>query len=96
LGYKIHEVEKGYYADGEDAYSMRCVFNAAAMAKSISKLVDGVSAMKLTADASSSSSAATAAATTSEEETKQACATAGSTQQHAHSNNKHKKNKKKK
>lgn len=23
LKYKLHEVEKGYYADGEDAYSMR-------------------------------------------------------------------------
>ncbi len=27
LGYKIDSVEKGYYADGEDAYSMKCVFN---------------------------------------------------------------------
>jgi ribosomal protein S18 acetylase RimI-like enzyme len=27
LGYKIDEVEKGYYADGEDAYSMKCVFD---------------------------------------------------------------------
>jgi peptide alpha-N-acetyltransferase len=26
LGYQIDEVEKGYYADGEDAYAMRCVF----------------------------------------------------------------------
>jgi len=26
LGYKVSEVEKGYYADGEDAYSMKCVF----------------------------------------------------------------------
>lgn len=25
LGYAISEVEKGYYADGEDAYSMKCV-----------------------------------------------------------------------
>lgn len=23
LGYKIHDVEKGYYADKEDAYDMR-------------------------------------------------------------------------
>jgi N-alpha-acetyltransferase 10/11 len=29
LNYEITEVEKGYYADGEDAYSMRCVFNKA-------------------------------------------------------------------
>ncbi len=27
LGYIIHEVDKGYYADGEDAYNMRCYFN---------------------------------------------------------------------
>lgn len=26
LKYEIAEVEKGYYADGEDAYSMKCVF----------------------------------------------------------------------
>jgi peptide alpha-N-acetyltransferase len=26
LGYQIDDVEKGYYADGEDAYAMRCVF----------------------------------------------------------------------
>lgn len=27
LGYKIENVEKGYYADGEDAYAMKCIFN---------------------------------------------------------------------
>jgi len=26
LSYKVHDVEKGYYADGEDAYDMRCYF----------------------------------------------------------------------
>eukprot|EP00341_Mesodinium_pulex_P015713 CAMPEP_0116981096 /NCGR_PEP_ID=MMETSP0467-20121206/59489_1 /TAXON_ID=283647 /ORGANISM="Mesodinium pulex, Strain SPMC105" /LENGTH=123 /DNA_ID=CAMNT_0004675223 /DNA_START=164 /DNA_END=535 /DNA_ORIENTATION=- len=26
LGYKIDDIEKGYYADGEDAYAMRCEF----------------------------------------------------------------------
>jgi len=26
LGYEIFDVEKGYYADGEDAYAMRCTF----------------------------------------------------------------------
>ena len=26
LGYKIEDVEKGYYADGEDAYAMKCTF----------------------------------------------------------------------
>jgi len=27
LAYQVHDVEKGYYADGEDAYDMRCYFN---------------------------------------------------------------------
>ena len=27
LGYRIDEIEKGYYADGEDAYSMKMEFN---------------------------------------------------------------------
>jgi GNAT superfamily N-acetyltransferase len=26
LAYKVNDVEKGYYADGEDAYDMRCYF----------------------------------------------------------------------
>lgn len=26
LAYTVHDVEKGYYADGEDAYDMRCYF----------------------------------------------------------------------
>ena len=26
LGYQIHDIEKGYYADGENAYDMRCPF----------------------------------------------------------------------
>ena len=26
LRYEVHDVEKGYYADGEDAYDMRCYF----------------------------------------------------------------------
>lgn len=30
LNYQVHDVEKGYYADGEDAYDMRCYFNKAA------------------------------------------------------------------
>ena len=26
LKYEIHDIERGYYADGEDAYDMRCTF----------------------------------------------------------------------
>ena len=33
LGYKIEMVEKGYYADGEDAYSMKCEFKLPACEK---------------------------------------------------------------
>jgi N-alpha-acetyltransferase 10/11 len=29
LGYKIDDIEKGYYADGEDAYAMKCTFEVA-------------------------------------------------------------------
>lgn len=28
LNYQVNDIEKGYYADGEDAYDMRCYFNA--------------------------------------------------------------------
>jgi peptide alpha-N-acetyltransferase len=28
LQYTIHDIERGYYADGEDAYDMRCYFGA--------------------------------------------------------------------
>ena len=31
LDYEIHDVEKGYYADGEDAYDMRCTFRKTRM-----------------------------------------------------------------
>ena len=27
LGYEISDIERGYYADGEDAYAMKCNFN---------------------------------------------------------------------
>ena len=27
LGYQIDDIEKGYYADGEDAYAMKCTFD---------------------------------------------------------------------
>lgn len=26
LNYEVNDIEKGYYADGEDAYDMRCYF----------------------------------------------------------------------
>ena len=27
MKYEINDIEKGYYADGEDAYDMKCVFH---------------------------------------------------------------------
>lgn len=27
LNYQVNDIEKGYYADGEDAYDMRCYFH---------------------------------------------------------------------
>lgn len=75
LAYIIHEVEAGYYADGEDAYSMRCYFEspeklakkksvaAAQKALSLSSSVAAVAAASASASAAtSSSSSATAAA----------------------------------
>lgn len=46
LGYKIHDIEKGYYADGEDAYSMRCMFNS--KPASDAKITNDLSNMSLT------------------------------------------------
>lgn len=39
LGYKIDEIEKGYYADGEDAYSMKRVFERSVKEKKVVKSV---------------------------------------------------------
>lgn len=71
LAYIIHEVEAGYYADGEDAYSMRCYFESpeklakkksvAAAQKALS-LSSSVAAVAAASAATSSSSSATAAA----------------------------------
>jgi peptide alpha-N-acetyltransferase len=37
LSYQVHDVEKGYYADGEDAYDMRCYFRGAAPKSKLNK-----------------------------------------------------------
>jgi GNAT superfamily N-acetyltransferase len=42
LGYKVSEVEKGYYADGEDAYSMKCEFEKPKPKKSVKKATPAV------------------------------------------------------
>lgn len=51
LAYKIHDIEKGYYADGEDAYSMRCHFAKPVKEKKTKAIANST-------DSSSSSSAA--------------------------------------
>jgi N-alpha-acetyltransferase 10/11 len=33
LGYEISDIERGYYADGEDAYAMKCQFKKATQAE---------------------------------------------------------------
>jgi N-alpha-acetyltransferase 10/11 len=64
LGYSITEVEKGYYADGEDAYSMKCSFDRPNQLTVSNKAIGGdpkkkgkKSASTNTAASSSSSSA---------------------------------------
>lgn len=42
LRYQVHDVEKGYYADGEDAYDMRCYFrNAPPKTNPANLLIEG-------------------------------------------------------
>jgi peptide alpha-N-acetyltransferase len=64
LGYKVADVEKGYYADGEDAYSMKCVFEKPkdkkkkkVVTSSASSLVDALNKLDMNSVPSSSSSA---------------------------------------
>jgi GNAT superfamily N-acetyltransferase len=44
LGYEIADIEKGYYADGEDAYSMKCVFEKKEKKKTTKPADSGVTA----------------------------------------------------
>ena len=46
LGYEITEVEAGYYADGEDAYAMRCIFKESKNHKRGMGVWDGKSSTK--------------------------------------------------
>ena len=38
LNYTVNDVEKGYYADGEDAYDMRCYFVQQGPKKAVDKV----------------------------------------------------------
>lgn len=56
LKYDIHDVEKGYYADGEDAYDMRCTFKENAKKPAGDAVGQADAALgKLTIDAASTS-----------------------------------------
>jgi ribosomal protein S18 acetylase RimI-like enzyme len=46
LKYAINDVEKGYYADGEDAYDMRCTFPHKNK-NDLESIVQNLSVMKL-------------------------------------------------
>ena len=57
LGYKIKDLEKGYYADGEDAYDMQCNFIENSQeetmennSNSVSSLGDKISKLELEGD----------------------------------------------
>ena len=62
LGYKIADIEKAYYADGEDAYSMKCEFEAP---KSKVVLKKKVSKKKVTSSAAVTSSSSNGSASSS-------------------------------
>lgn len=57
LGYKVAEVEKGYYADGEDAYSMKCEFEVKPKLKKkiVNQVTDALQKLELSQAPSSSS-----------------------------------------
>mmetsp|Transcript_23258 Transcript_23258/g.35699 ORF Transcript_23258/g.35699 Transcript_23258/m.35699 type:complete len:112 (+) Transcript_23258:120-455(+) len=59
LQYSINSVEKGYYADGEDAYDMRCTFGPA-----VSSLSSSSSLPLLLAKENNNNSAETQSTTT--------------------------------
>lgn len=87
LGYKIHEVEKGYYADGEDAYSMRKTFQKIEnIPRKLTNSSEKANDIKTTSSMNSTSSS-------SQKDKESSSSTSSSAPS---SSNKHKKNKKKK
>ena len=51
LGYEIADIEKGYYADGEDAYSMKNTFPVKTKEKKKKAIIDERAAADTTTDA---------------------------------------------
>ena len=97
MGYKIFDVEKGYYADGEDAYNMRMTFTPIPDPV-MKKLNEQVGKLKVSNETSvsSSSSSAKGVSPATEVPTHQDTADNGKSTANAGGGNKNKKNKKKK
>ena len=51
LGYEVSEVEKGYYADGEDAYSMRCMLKVVKKKRKVVKKPQATSSLEAKTEA---------------------------------------------
>jgi hypothetical protein len=62
LGYAIHEIEKKYYADGEDAYDMRNTFKDNPKQPKVEKPVFVEKQKKISSDAAKSDAASSSAA----------------------------------
>jgi len=74
LGYKVDDIEKGYYADGEDAYAMKCEFekpknkkkkHAAAINAAINQMSDQLAQVDIKSSATSSNTTASTASSSS-------------------------------
>lgn len=51
LAYEVNDVEKGYYADGEDAYDMRCYFKKPFPAKVMQSIIASATSVEEPSDA---------------------------------------------
>lgn len=47
LAYVVNDIEKGYYADGEDAYDMRCYFGVHAKKNKLGATVEAMEQLKV-------------------------------------------------
>jgi hypothetical protein len=59
LRYKVDNIEKGYYADGEDAYAMKCTFTSPPKEKKKRTKVTTLSSSNPIPDAASAESTST-------------------------------------
>jgi ribosomal protein S18 acetylase RimI-like enzyme len=47
LGYEISDIERGYYADGEDAYAMKCNFRKEKLPSAVAQITESVGTLSL-------------------------------------------------